>query len=230
MDRGRHWLTATDETIAESEWQALDHILTPFRRYPLYEAPGNHDVWSEKSGGLFQKYTGRALHYSFDYRQAHFTVLDNSRSEQFSQAEMTYLEKDLAAHATQPVKFIVSHRPSWVLDAILRNPEFTLHRLAKKYGVQAVIAGHVHQMLHVDLGGVDYISMPSSGGHLRLSKGYEDGWFYGYGLVAVSGKAIQFQIKELQPPHGKGRVTTPRDWGSAGLVDRGKAAALSLSH
>jgi 3',5'-cyclic-AMP phosphodiesterase len=211
-----------NDITAETEWAEIEPMLTPFRRYVLYVAPGNHDIWSEKSERLFRKYTGRALHYGFDYGPAHFTVLDNSRSDEFPADELAFLEKDLQAHAAQPVKFIVSHRPSWVINAVLRNPDFTLHGLAKKYGVQVVLAGHVHQMLHVDLDGVSYVSMPSSGGHLRLSKKYEDGWFFAYGLVAVSDKAVHFQIKELRPPYGKSRVTTIKDWGSAGLIEAGK--------
>ena len=211
-----------NDATAEAEWEAIEPILMPFRRYALYVAPGNHDVWSKKSERLFRKHTGWALHYGFDYGPAHFTVLDNSRSDAFPADELAFLEKDLQAHATQPVKFIVSHRPSWLVSVVLRNPDFVLHRLAKKYGVQLVLAGHVHQMLHVDLDGVSYVSMPSSGGHLRLSKKYEDGWFFAYGLVAVRDKTINFQIKELKAPYGKSRVTTIKDWGSAGLIDEGK--------
>lgn len=207
-----------NDATVENEWEAVEPILRPFRRYALYVAPGNHDIWSEKSERLFRKYTGRALHYGFDYGPAHFTVLDNSRSDQFPAEELAFLEKDLQTHAAQPVKFIVSHRPSWLISVVLRNPDFVLHRLAKKYGVQAVLAGHVHQILHVDFDGVSYVSMPSSGGHLRLSKKYEDGWFFAYGLVAVNDKAVNFQIKELKAPYGKSRVTTIKEWGSAGLI------------
>jgi len=60
--------------------------------------------------------------------------------------------------------------------------------------------------------------MASSGGHLRLSKKYEDGWFFAYGSVAVRDKAVDFQIKELKAPYGKGRVTMIKDWGAAGLL------------
>ena len=206
-----------DATVG-AEWAALEPMLMPFRRYPLYVTPGNHDIWSEKSERLFQKYTGRATHYGFDYGPAHFTVLDNSRSDEFPADQLAFLEKDLQTHAAQPVKFIVSHRPSWLINAVLRNPDFVVHRLAKKYGVQVVLAGHVHQMLHVDLDGVSYVSMASSGGHLRLSKKYEDGWFFAYGSVAVRDKAVDFQIKELKAPYGKGRVTMIKDWGAAGLL------------
>src|SRR5207244_1631200 len=135
---------------------------------------------------LYVKHSGRALHYSFDYRQAHFVVLDNSRSDALPADELKFLETDLAEHERQPIKFVVSHRPSWILDAMMGNPQFPLHQLARKYGVQYIIAGHVHAMIHGTLQGVTYISMPSAGGHLRLAKDYEGGWFFGYATVEVN--------------------------------------------
>jgi len=83
-----------------------------------------------------------------------------------------------------------------------------------------VIAGHVHQMLHFELEGVTYVSMASSGGHLRLSRAYDDGWFFGYALVEVHGGSMDFAIRELDPPYGKGRITKLTDWGMTGAVKR----------
>ena len=171
---------------------------------------------------LFRKYSTRPPHYSFDHGPAHFTILDNSRSDEFSAGEMTFLEKDLEANAKQPVKFIVSHRPSWLIPVAFANRNFALHKLARKYGVQFVIAGHVHQLLHVDLDDVTYLSVESAGGHLRASEKYEDGWFFGQTLVEVRGQAVSFQIKELKAPHGQGRVTGPKDWGKLGLMEKSK--------
>ncbi len=206
-----------DDHAAAGEWAAVEALLRPYRRIPLYVAAGNHDIWSPSSAALFRKFTGRAPEYSFDHGQAHFTVLDNSRSDALPADELAFLEKDLEEHAARPVKFIVSHRPSWLLDAALGNGAFRLHQLAKQYGARYVIAGHVHQLIHAELEGVQYLSMPSSGGHLRLSKKYEDGWFFGYALVEVRGSEVRFQIKELGPPNGEGRVTALTDWGKAGL-------------
>ena len=93
-----------------------------------------------------------------------------------------------------------------------------MHKLARQYGVQYVIAGHVHQLLHIQLDGVTYLSMPSSGGHLRASGAYEDGWFFGYAQADVDGAAVNLRIKELSPPHGKGRTTTLAEWGLLGLA------------
>src|SRR5580704_16247806 len=103
-----------DET-ADAEWQQVEKILSSWSRLPLYLAPGNHDIWSPRSEKLFQKYSGHAPHYSFDYDQAHFTILDNSRSDQLSASELTFLEDDLKRHDEQPLKFIVCHRPSWLV-------------------------------------------------------------------------------------------------------------------
>jgi 3',5'-cyclic-AMP phosphodiesterase len=202
-----------EDATAAQEWQQILSVLRPYRSIPLYLTPGNHDVWSALSEQLFRQYAGHPLHYSFDYAQAHFTILDNSRSDGLPATELQYLQNDLAAHARQPLKFIVSHRPSWLLNAALQNPDFPLHRLAKQYHVQYVIAGHIHQMIHIELDGVTYISLPSAGGHLRLSGRYEDGWFFGHTLVEVQGNDVRFHIEDLE-----GRITTLGDWGTVGMV------------
>jgi len=207
-----------DDATAEAQWRAWQRIVAPFSRYPLYLTPGNHDIWSERSEQLFRRFAARAPHYSFDYGPAHVTVLDNSRSDDLPAGELAFLEADLKAHAAQPVKFVFSHRPSWLLNVAFANTQFPLHQLARRYGVRYVIAGHVHQMLHLELDGVTYLSMPSSGGHLRNSRKYEDGWFFGQTAVDVRAPEAVFRIAELKPPLGRGRVTTLQDWGKVGLA------------
>jgi predicted phosphodiesterase len=204
-----------DDATAESQWREAKRMLAPYARIPLYLAPGNHDIWSPVSEKLFETYAGHPLHYSFDYGAAHFTVLDNSRSDELSPDEMSFLEADLQKHQAQSVKFIVSHRPSWLVQAALGNPNFALHQLARRYGVQYVIAGHVHQLLHVSFDGVTYFCAPSAGGHLRASGKYEDGWFFGYTVVTVAGGGATFEIHKLDGP-----VTSLDDWGLLGLVRR----------
>jgi UDP-2,3-diacylglucosamine pyrophosphatase LpxH len=204
-----------NDATAEAEWRQAQRIFT--KGVALYLTPGNHDIWSALSERLFQKYSGHPPHYSFDYQQAHFTILDNSRADQFSPAELAWLEADLRAHQIQPIKFVFSHRPSWLLEILLRSPHNAVHELAKKYGVRYVVSGHVHQMFHSDFEGITYLSMPSAGGHLRASEKYEDGWFFAHTLVEVDGAEVHFQIKEIKP---SARVTTPADWGPSGLLHR----------
>jgi hypothetical protein len=212
---------------AETQWREAKKGLEAYKQIPLYLTPGNHDIWSEASEALFRRHAGHAPHYSFDHAQAHFTILDNSRSDTLSQDELDFLEQDLQAHAAQTVKFIVSHRPSWLMYVAMQNPGFRLHQLAQQYGVKYVIAGHVHQMMHAELQGVTYLSMPSAGGHLRNSGQYEDGWFFGHTQVEVRGTDVSFQIEELKAPHGQGRVSKPGDWTLLGLAHRAAGGSRS---
>ena len=213
-----------NDSTAEQEWNAVLKVSAQYKGLAFYMTPGNHDIWSRASEELFKKYAKRPANYSFDFRNVHVIVLDNSRSEQFPPAALDFLERDLKAHSTQPVKFIVSHRPSWLIPVLFGNSGFPLHRLAKRYGVKYVIAGHLHEMLHFELDGITYLSMPSAGGHLRASKKYWDGWFFGHTIVQVRGNDVRFRIQECKSPAGKGRVSTPADWGVNGL--RAKPAAL----
>ncbi len=207
-----------DATAAE-EWRQVRTVLSLYTAIPLYLTPGNHDVWSESSELLFAKNAGHPVHYSFDSGPVHVTVLDNSRGDSLSPDEMAFLERDLQAHADRPVKFIVSHRPSWLFPVLLRSPDFPLHQLAKKYGVQYVIAGHVHQLLHFSLEGVEYVSLPSAGGHLRSTGKYEDGWFFGFTVAEVRKQEAGFAIELKLHPLG-GVVTNLSQWGSAGLLGK----------
>jgi predicted phosphodiesterase len=207
-----------DDASLDAEWQNVMHILEPYRRFKLFLTAGNHDVWDQASKEDFEKYAHHSVHYSFDWQQAHFTVLDDSESDTLSASELEFLETDLAAHRTQPVKFIISHRPSWLIPVVMGNPQNPVHQLALKYGVKYVIAGHIHQMLHFQMDGITYLCMASSGGHLRNDKAYAHGWFFQHTDVTVSGTQASFKIEELKPPFGEGRVTTPDDWGAAGLA------------
>jgi predicted phosphodiesterase len=205
-----------DQMIA-SEWKRVMRTIAPYRLIPLFLTPGNHDVWDAESAAAFEIYARHPLHYSFDWQQAHFTVLDDSQSDNLPASELDFLQKDLAAHQAQPVKFIVSHRPTWLFHVLLGNPSFPLHQLARQYGVKYVIAGHIHQMLRFELDGITYLSIASSGGHLRNDKAYRHGWFFQHTDVTVEGRSASFKIEELRAPFGKGRISTPSDWGTAGL-------------
>jgi hypothetical protein len=79
-------------------------------------------------------------------------------------------------------------------------------------------------MLHLELEGVTYVSMVSSGGHLRASGRYEDGWFFPHALLEVDAQKVTFRIHETAGPRGKGRVTDLSDWGMTGLAVKAQTA------
>jgi 3',5'-cyclic-AMP phosphodiesterase len=208
-------IQGTDDATAAAEWREFRRILDPYARIPLYLAAGNHDVWGEPSARLFRQQAGHELHYGFDFRGAHFTVLDNSRSDAWPPGELEWLEADLRAHSGAAPKFVISHRPSWIADAALGDKTGPLHRLAKRYGVCCIVAGHVHQLIHASLDGVEYLALPSAGAHLRLDARYEDGWFFGWTEVEVRGGEAAFRVHKLEGP-----VTPLAAWGRAGLLAR----------
>ncbi len=209
-----------NDNAIQQEWKQVQQVWLPYKALPFYLVPGNHDVWSTESAAAFRQYSHHALHYSFDVHQAHVTVLNNSRSDNISAEELQFLKQDLQAHQQQPVKIIISHRPSWLFPVLFGNTNFPLHQLAKQYGVKYVVAGHVHQMIHFELEGVTYVSLPSAGGHLRGSEQYEDGWFFAHTLVKADGEQLSFQMKELRKPYGKERISVLSDWGATGLRKR----------
>jgi hypothetical protein len=96
----------------------------------------------------------------------------------------------------------------------------------KRYGVQYVLAGHVHQMIRATLDGIEYVSMPSAGGHMRGMGGYEDGWFFGYAVVDVKNATAAFALHELGSEH----ATTIKDWGLVGLVHKTEKASPAHAH
>jgi UDP-2,3-diacylglucosamine pyrophosphatase LpxH len=211
-----------NDQTAEAEWLQFERIIGSKHRFQLFLTPGNHDIWSEKSEALFVKHAHQPHHYGFDYHQAHFTILDNSQgadgpNAQFSPGELDFLKKDLAAHQDAKVKFVISHRPSWLFPVLVGNTQVPFLQIVKQYGVKYVIAGHIHQMLHFELDGVTYLDLGSAGGHLRDTKQYERGWFFSHTFVSIEGESARFSIRELPAPFGKGRITQPGDWGSAGL-------------
>jgi predicted phosphodiesterase len=199
------------DTTAEAQWAALRPLFQRYARYPLYFTPGNHDIWSAASERIYQRKTGRATHYGFDYHGAHFSVLDNSRSENLDPAELEFLEHDLAAHVGARPKFVFLHQPSWLLPVLVQNPNSPLHQIAKRYGVTHIVSGHVHKFGYFEMDGVVYLLVGSSGGRLRGAK-FEDGWFFHHILATVRGGEVELQVNETKPPLGRGRSFRAPDW------------------
>ncbi len=201
---------------AAAEWDALKPLFARYARYPLYFTPGNHDIWSEASRRVYERATKRPAHYSFDYGSAHFTILDNSRTESLPDEEMEFLKDDLEKNESRPLKLIFFHRPFWLLPVMMRG-DFPLHRLALQHHVQYVVSGHSHRFARIEHGGVVYLMVGSSGGHLR-GKGFEQGWFFHHVRATVSGGTIQIVVKEADAPIGQGRSFTAQQWGSGPVM------------
>lgn len=189
-----------DDRTAAGQWRALKPLWSR-SGLPVFLSAGNHDVWSEESARIYEKQTGRPLSYSFDWDGAHFTVLDNSRTAELAPDQLSFLERDLAANASRAPKIVVFHRPFWLIYLKLGNPNFALHRILRQAGVAAVLSGHLHQFDRVQQDGVTYLSVCSSGGHLRTGDEAEDpahGWFFGHVLGTVRDGRVSFEVRQLR--------------------------------
>ena len=216
------------DATALAEWREMDDVWRRYKRCKTLFVPGNHDIWSTESKRLFEKEAGHPVSYSFAQGGALFVILDNSLTDELMPGQLEYCERALAKHKDLRPKFVFCHRPSWILNARLGNRNFPLHGLARKYGVDYVISGHGHQLVHLDLDGVKYLEIGSSGGSiergLKLGQGFKEGWFYHWIWVQVRDGKVEMTVKEVT---GMGRVFRLSDWGPAGpLFDPGDPALL----
>jgi Icc protein len=193
-----------NDAAAEAEWHALHSIWDKYKR-AQYFTPGNHDIWSLASRKIFEKQTGHRAFYGFNYQGAHFTVLDNSQTENLSEEQMAFLARDLAENKDRDPKFVFFHKPFWLLPVMFKSSDFPFHQLVKKYGVRYVISGHGHQYKRLEQDGIVYIEAGSSGGKLK-GTGFNGGWFFGQIFTRVKGSNVEMTVKEVDPPPGQGHL------------------------
>jgi len=196
-----------NDATAAAEWSAL-RPLWRRSRDRMYFTPGNHDIWSPASRVIYEQQTGRPAFYSFNYQNAHFTVLDNSEAPDLSlildDQQLQFLARDLEQNRDRDPKFVFFHKPFWLVSVKFQNSQFSFHQLIRKYGVRYVVSGHGHQCVHAVLDDVVYLEAPSSGGKLK-GQGFAQGWFYGHVMVTVQGSNVDVTANEIGEPFGLGR-------------------------
>jgi Icc protein len=195
-----------DDVNTVDEWNAVRPVWKYFGDIPFYLVPGNHDIWSPASARIWRTQTGHPPQYSFDFQDAHITVLDNSRADDLGPDQLDFLESDLAANAGRQPKFIFFHRPFWLLPVKFQNGDFRLHRIARKYGVGFVVSGHAHIFDRSEYGGVQYVMVGSSGGSLtheadpKPGRSGLIGEYFGYAWVHVEGARATLEFRRVETP------------------------------
>lgn len=206
-----------NDRTARAEWREMDTLWARYRAFPTLFVPGNHDIWSPESKRLFEIEAGHPVSHTFVREGALFVILDNSLTDELVPAQLEYCEAALKRYKDLRPKFVFLHRPSWLLYARLGNRAFDLHTLATKYGVDYVISGHVHQLMNMELDGVHYLMIGSSGGSiergLKIGQGFKEGWFYHWIWAQVHENKVEMTVKEVTGPQ---RVFRLSDWGPAG--------------
>ncbi len=105
--------------------------------------PGVHDAMVAAAGAAFP----RMASYSFDYGKTHWTVLDSNAYVDWESPVMArWLEADLKAAQGAAWRIVVLHHP--LFQSCLSHSEEQWMRplspVLEKYGVDLVLAGHVH--------------------------------------------------------------------------------------
>lgn len=197
-----------DDAAAQAQWEAMRPTWRYFGDTPFFLVPGNHDIWSPASERIWRAQSGHPPQYSFDFRGAHITVLDNSRTDNLAADQLAFLESDLAGHAGRQPKFVFFHRPFWLLPVKFQNGNFPLHQMARKYGIGFVVCGHLHEFDRSEYEGVQYVVVGSSGGSLSHGKGAIptgtglEGLYFGYAWVHVEDGRAKLEFRRVDPPAG----------------------------
>ena len=187
---------------AQAEWQTLRPLWAKYQTLTKYFTAGNHDVWSPLSERLYTQETKHPPFYSFTFKdQVHITVLDNGRTNTLSNSQLSFLEEDLKRAPAGIPRMVFFHVPFWIVPLSFGSGAFDLHRIAKQYGVAAVVSGHGHQFVKLERDGVQYLEAGSSGASLQRGlssgQGAAEGWFYGWTLCTVEGTLVKLDTRKL---------------------------------
>lgn len=152
-------LKGRDTTM--KQWARFKDQLLPLGKIPYYQVPGNHDVLDKKGKPLpyFKEYWGKT-NYSFDYKNAHFTILNTNdvKESHIGEAQVAWLEKDLKKAQKKDHRFVFFHHPVYRLKNFDK-----LHALFLKYKVKNVFYGHYHHYEYMERDGIQYVMTNATG-------------------------------------------------------------------
>ena len=139
---------------SQEEWDNFLAAGNPvLKKLPLYPAMGNHDntalfksVFELPDNGPEGR---KEAFYSFDYGNAHFTVLDSNVMGAPNRGDMEWLEKDLA-QTDKTYKIVMFHHPAYPAVDIPKDTQRAdiiqknYVPIMEKAGVNLVLSGHQH--------------------------------------------------------------------------------------
>jgi len=133
-----------DEALIQEEWDAFAEAVGRLEM-PVNLAPGNHDIWSERSKEIWEERWG-PVYYSFTHRGCRFIALNNAylkQGDNIRGEQLDWLEKELRRPGARRT-FVFLHKPFWRYREGTTNWMTEIHPLLVEAGVEAVFAGHWH--------------------------------------------------------------------------------------
>jgi predicted MPP superfamily phosphohydrolase len=182
---------------------------------PTYLCPGNHDGYRrpfEDGLEFWKKYFG-PLYYSFDFGDYHYLSInsyDMSALSRFTflfipfnwggsirDEQLKWIEDDLASNSTDLTFMFMHHNPLWetksesIFRKSYKNRE-NLLGLIEQYGVDMVLAGHVHFDNVTIINETTYITTTTPS-----SSNSGDDSYWGYRLIEIEdGMIVSYNYKE----------------------------------
>jgi predicted phosphodiesterase len=178
-----------DSTAVDAEF---NHMLNIVGKLPckFYWCAGNNEIGQESDRAIYEFKTGFKRYYSFNYKNNHFVVLDNTmlyfaQTQELDKEQLAWLHKDLEKHKQMDNTFVFYHIPTYIY-ARREGETDTLTQIFEKYGVDVVFTGHHHEYSHLNHNNIEYIDVGSSGGAMSTHDPAR-GHFFQYVLVTVRG-------------------------------------------
>ncbi|MFA4906209.1 MAG: metallophosphoesterase [Candidatus Margulisiibacteriota bacterium] len=191
----------TGDFVSRGSKAEYEHYIKLIKgaKFKVYNVMGNHD---EVYGGgkWFAKYFGPD-HYSFDYENSHFIVLNNAFKGDFDKKQYDWLVADLKKNYGKNI-FVFFHKP--IFDPSETYPNYVmserktgqeLMELFKRYKVRYVFTGHIHGYARAEREGVVYIVTAGAGAPLYLPRWM--GGFNHYVKITVDGDRINEEVVKI---------------------------------
>jgi hypothetical protein len=162
-----------DDAELDRQWREFQGFVDRLDMRFFFVA-GNHDVSNAKMHALWRERYGPEW-YSFDYRGVHFLCLSSEDPvTRIGDAQMAFVERDLAASASARWTLVFLHKPLWVTaerDLAEGKPDSTGWKAVERLLAErphTVFAGHVHHYVQYRRNGAEYYSLATTGGGSRL--------------------------------------------------------------
>ncbi len=135
----------SDDSVGEADAEYDAFLsLAALSKTPIYNAPGNHEIFDRPElAALYKKRMGR-LYGSFDYGHSHFIALNTEEiglGGGIGKEQRDWLERDLEANKNAAHIFAFTHHPLFARTkegfSDLANRD-DIHKLFVKYGIKHV--------------------------------------------------------------------------------------------
>lgn len=181
----------------DGEFAFMLHEFSEHAPYPLFVAPGNHDVAADGDAEAFRRALGPTQTF-FSYGGDLFLIADNAVRP--AEESLPWLEEVLKRHAPGKGRiFLFMHRPVFAIDKktdrMAVDPNSPLHQFAKRWGIGYVFFGHYHSYLRAEMDGVRYVVTGGAGSPLYGRRAFHHAMILDVGRSAVQETLVTTRMR-----------------------------------